>query len=78
MSWRQSSNGPVSQGYYHGTPYYGGSGSGYGVKMAGTGSYAQGQGPLPGTSGSWSPTIMYLFVLVIAEMVVFSILSKHV
>ena len=34
-----------------------------------------GQGA-PGTSGGWQPTIVYLFLLIIAEMIVFGFISK--
>jgi hypothetical protein len=46
--------------------------------MAGsTSSLAQGLGTVgaPGASG-WEPTILYLFVLVLAEMFVFGLLAK--
>lgn len=78
MSWREVSNGPASFGYYRGTPYYRGSGSGMGGTVSGAGKYAAGQGPAPKVSAQWSPTILYLFILVIAEMAVFAFLSKHV
>jgi hypothetical protein len=48
--------------------------------MAGNGQFAQGQGVPVGPSGTstWTPTILYLFVLVFAEMFVFGILSRHI
>ena len=36
---------------------------------------SQGQGA-PGASG-WTPTITYLVVLIIAEMVVFGVIARH-
>jgi len=30
----------------------------------------------PSSSGSWSPTVAYLIILIIAEMVVFGFISK--
>lgn len=66
-----------SFGYYRGVPYYGGSGSGYGPNGAGNGVFAQGQGPVNNTS-QWNPTILYMFALIILEMVVFGFLSKYV
>lgn len=66
-----------SFGYYRGTPYYGGYGSGQGPSVQGTGQFAQGSGPVNNTS-QWNPTILYMFALIIAEMVVFGILARHV
>lgn len=46
--------------------------------MAGSTSYAAGQGAAAGSSGSgWHPSILYMFVLIIAEMFVFAFISKH-
>lgn len=33
-------------------------------------------GSSPGT-GTWSPTILYLFVMIIAEMFIFGIIARH-
>jgi hypothetical protein len=63
----------ASFGYYRGTPYFGGEGSGKGQDVAGLGTFTQGQGP-QGSTG-WEPSIMYLFIFVIAEMVVFGFLA---
>ena len=66
-------------GYYRGggseIPLAGGQGSMAGPKLQGLGIFSQGQGT-PGSSGSWNPTIAYLFVLIIAEMIVVHILSR--
>lgn len=68
-----------SFGYYRGAPQVGGgaqSGGGYGPNMAGTNTFSQGQGPTGSSTGQWSPTILYLIALVIAEMIVFGIISR--
>ena len=65
-----------SQGYYRGTPVYGGQGAGEGQNMAGKGLFSQGTGPVQGTG--WTPTILYLFVLILAEMVVFGFIARKV
>lgn len=69
--------GPQSFGYYRGAPMQGGYGSGMGVTMAGSNSYAPGQGPAAGSQQGWHPTILYMFVLILAEMAVFAWISKH-
>lgn len=66
-----------SFGYYRGTPYAGGYGSGMGPQMAGNGFFSQGQGN-GGSNSGWSPTILYMIGLVILEMIVFGWLSKHI
>jgi hypothetical protein len=45
-----------------------------GPKLQGLGIFSQGQGA-PGASG-WDPSIVYLFLLVIAEMFVFGFISR--
>lgn len=62
-------------GYYRGTPYNGGSGSGMGQAVNGMGILPQGQG---GQTSGWSPTILYMFVLIIAEMIIFGFLARKV
>lgn len=62
-------------GYYRGSPIYNGEGAGQGVNMAGQGVFSAGSGSTQGTS--WNPTILYLFVLVIAEMFVFAFIARH-
>lgn len=68
-----------SFGYFRGqTQLYGGGaygGGGSGNQVAGNGVFAQGTGP-DGTSTGWSPTILYMFALIILEMIVFGILSR--
>lgn len=78
MAFPQASPGPSSFGYTRGTERYRGSGSGMGPAVAGTGQYAQGQGTVSGTTSSWTPDIVYLFILVIAEMAVFGYLSRRI
>lgn len=80
MAWRGEAivprAGNQSQGYYAGYgPQAGGSGSGMGQANVGAGELA------PGTSvniagSSWHPTILYLFALIIAEMVIFGLVGR--
>jgi hypothetical protein len=46
-----------------------------GPKLQGLGFFSQGQGPTA-AAGSWDPTIVYLLLLTIGEMVVFGIISR--
>lgn len=64
-------------GYYRGTPLYGNQGSDQGVDMAGTGVFSAGQGTT-GTGSAWTPTVLYLFVLIIVEMFVFAWIARKV
>lgn len=67
-----------SFGYYRGNPVYGGEGSGQGVEMAGKGVFSAGSGGSQSTGDStWTPTILYLFVLIIIEMFVFAFISRR-
>lgn len=85
MTWRgEQTAGPAvvsrapnqSQGYYTGYgPLNGGSGSGGGQAVAGTGSFASGQG-VTVAGQTWHPTVLYLVALVVAEMVVFGLVGK--
>lgn len=68
---------PPSWGYYRGAPMVGNQGSGQGANMAGSTSYAAGQGPAAGSNSGWHPTILYMFVLILLEMVVFGFISRH-
>lgn len=69
-----------SFGYYRGAPQVGGgaqSGGGQGVAMAGTNAFSQGQGPVSSASaGGWNPTLLYLFGLIIGEMIIFGIIAR--
>lgn len=64
-----------SFGYYLGAPMWQGSGSGMGPKQQGAGMLAQGTGS-QGTAGGWHPTILYLLLFVLAEMVVFGLIAR--
>ena len=66
-----------SFGYYRGNPLAFGQGSQQGVDMAGTNVFSAGQGTT-GNSTTWTPTILYLFVLIIAEMFVFAWIGRRV
>lgn len=66
-----------SFGYYRGSPQFGGQGSGQGQAVNGLGIFSQGIGT-QGTGSGWSPTILYMFALIIVEMIVFGFLAKHV
>lgn len=79
--WRGEQSGYASRagnqalGYDRGARHLGKTGA---EPMAqGTSSLAQGLGSVgaPGASG-WEPTVLYLFVLIIAEMFVFGLLAK--
>jgi hypothetical protein len=67
-----------SFGYYRGAPLAGGQGSGMGPNMAGVGIFSAGTGTSAAGTSNWSPTILYLFGLIILEMVVFGFLAKHI
>jgi hypothetical protein len=66
-----------SFGYYRGWPIYGGDGSGMGVEMAGSNVFAAGQGPNSDTGAGWTPTILYLFILVVIEMFIFAFIARR-
>ena len=64
-------------GYFRGVsegPLWKGQGSDMGPKLQGLGVFSQGQGPA--SAGGWDPTIGYLFLLIIGEMVVFGLISR--
>jgi hypothetical protein len=71
------SNPTSSFGYTRGQPFYKGSGSGQGPSQSGTGQFAQGSGPVNNTT-QWSPTILYMFALIIAEMIIFGFLARRI
>jgi hypothetical protein len=58
-----------------GVPLAGGQGSGMGQSNSGLGLLSQGQGMIGGAS-DWHPTVIYLLVLVLAEMIVFGFIAK--
>jgi len=65
--WRGGmSDGPLAynQGSYH-----------YGQANSGAGIFPQGSGDLAG-GPSWSPTLTYLFVFIVAEMILFKLLER--
>lgn len=82
MGWRGEQPagmraGNPAQGYYAGGGLLaGGSGSGKGAAMAGRGQFASGQGVTMGGQ-EWHPTILYLIAMIIAEMVVFGLIARH-
>jgi hypothetical protein len=45
--------------------------------MAGTGVFSAGTGTASGNAG-WNPTLLYMFALILLEMVVFGFLAKQV
>jgi hypothetical protein len=53
----------------------GGTGSGMGQASQGTGMLSQGIGAVSG-GGAWEPTILYLFGLIVVEMVAFHVLGR--
>jgi hypothetical protein len=57
-----------------GMPLAGGQGSNMGPKLQGLGVFSQGQGS--GGGGSWEPTVVYLLILVVAEMIVFGFIAR--
>lgn len=67
-----------SLGYWRGggseIPLTGGQGGMAGPKLQGLGFFSQGQGA-PGGTG-WEPTVIYLLLLIVAEMVVFGFISR--
>lgn len=66
-----------SFGYYRGSPLFGGEGSGQGPAVSGTNVFSAGQGASGSTGSSWSPTILYLFVLILVEMFVFAFIARR-
>jgi len=68
-----------SYGYYRGWPIYGGDTNpmGDGPTVSGSNVFAQGQGTSADAGTNWSPTILYLFVLVLVEMFLFAFIARH-
>lgn len=68
-----------SFGYYRGNPIFNGDGSGMGPNVSGTNMFSAGQGSSAAAGGSaWSPTILYLFVLILVEMFLFAFISRKI
>jgi hypothetical protein len=66
-----------SFGYYRGSPVFTGEGAGQGQNVSGTNVFTAGQGTAnPESGSSWSPTILYLFVLILVEMFVFAFIAR--
>lgn len=64
-------------GYTRGSDFQaGGSGSGMGEMAQGTSQLGQGLGSVGGMAGDWEPSVLFIFGLVIAEMIFFHILSR--
>jgi len=55
---------------------FGGTGSGQGVPAQGTSRLAQGLGSIGSMGGQWEPSVIYLLVLIMGEMIFFHILSR--
>lgn len=68
-----------SFGYYRGAPVFNGDGSGTGPNVSGSNVFTAGQGAATSAgSSTWSPTILYLFVLILVEMFVFAFIARHI
>lgn len=68
-----------SFGYYRGNPVYGGDTGTEGPLVSGTNVFSSGQGSsMTSGAGGWTPTILYLFVLVLVEMFVFAFIARKV
>lgn len=67
-----------SFGYYRGSPIFNGDGSGQGPNMSGTNIFSAGQGAGTAAGSAWSPTILYLFVLILIEMFLFAFISRKI
>lgn len=66
-----------SYGYYRGNPIFLGDTGTEGPQVSGANVFSAGQGTISGQS-AWTPTILYLFVLIIAEMFVFAVIARKV
>ena len=66
------------QGYVRpGNDYMaGGSGSGMGTSAQGTARLGQGLGSLSSLGGAWEPSIVYIFALIVGEMIVFHLIGR--
>ena len=67
-------------GYWRGGmsdgPLWKGQGSNMGLKAQGANLFSAGTGATPGGGGGWEPTVIYLLILIVAEMVVFGAISR--
>lgn len=67
-----------SFGYYRGWPVYGGDTGTEGPQVSGSNVFSQGQGGTSAVAGTWTPTILYMFVLILIEMFVFAWIARKV
>jgi hypothetical protein len=68
-----------SFGYYRGNPIYGGDIGTEGPQVSGANVFSSGQGVMSSANGTgWTPTILYLFLLILAEMFVFAFIGRRV
>ncbi len=74
-SWPNPAFGYYRSGASAEGPLYGGQGSMAGQGAFGVGFLSQGQGSGSG-GGGWDPTIVYLLILVIVEMIVFGFIAR--
>jgi hypothetical protein len=66
-----------SFGYYRGNPVFTGEGAGQGQNVSGANVFSAGQGTDTTAGGtSWSPTILYMFVLILIEMFIFAFIAR--
>lgn len=49
-----------------------------GPEVSGSNVFSAGQGSTQNAAGGWTPTILYLFVLILIEMFVFAIIARRV
>ena len=68
-----------SFGYWRGVgsdgPLAYGQGSGYGQASSGAGMFPAGSGPAD-TGSTWHPTVVYLLILIVVEIVGFGLLAR--
>ena len=66
-------------GYWRGVgsdgPLAYGQGSNYGQASQGAGMFPDGYGPPAAASGGWHPTVIYLLILIAAEMIAFKLIA---
>lgn len=68
-----------SFGYYRGWPVYLGDTGTEGPQVSGSNVFSQGQGATTTAgAGMWTPTILYLFVLILVEMFIFAWIARRV